>query len=66
MRLYRSMFVFLFFLSLPGRAWAYDEHEIHDRIVEIFKDVEAVFSWHMEDRKTLKEVSEEAGRAILS
>ncbi len=63
----KSIFT-LFVLSclLPGRAWAWDETPIHDRIVEIFKDFEAIFSWHMEDRKTLKEVSEEAGQAILS
>ena len=43
-----------------------NENNIHDYIVDIFKDIEAIFSWHVDDRKTLKEVGEDLGQGILA
>ena len=51
------------------QALSYDkenEKNLHDHIVDVFKDIEAIFSWHVEDRKTLKEDIEEAWQGILS
>ena len=61
----KTALLLLVLLCLPGRAFAWDEKPLHDRIVEVFKEIEAVFSWHMDDRKTLKEVTEETVQGIL-
>ncbi len=58
--------VFFLLLCLSGRAFAWEERPLHDSIVGFFKEIEAVFSWHLEDRKTLKEVAEETAQGILS
>ena len=58
--------ILLVFFCLPARAFAWDKQPIHDELVEMFKEVEAVFSWHVEDRKTLKEVGDETVQGILS
>jgi len=65
----KKSLIFLVLVILCGStvsAFAWDKQPLHDRLVEIFKDIEAVFSWHMDDRKTLKEVGEETARGILS
>ena len=59
-------FPLLLLCLLPSRAWAWEEHAVHDGIADVFKDIEAVFSWHVEDRKTLKEVAEETWQGILA
>ena len=56
-------------LTVVTPAQAYDsenEKNLHDGIVEIFKDIEAVFAWHVEDRKTLKEGLEDLFKGIQS
>ena len=62
--------IFLIALCLLSeRGFAYDkenEKNLHDHIVDVFKDIEAIFSWHVEDRKTLKEDIKEAWQGILS
>ena len=56
-------------LTIVAPVQAYDsgnKKNIHDVIVEIFKDIEAVFAWHVEDRKTLKEGLEDLFKGIPS
>ena len=56
-------------LTAVSVAHAYNEENagnLHDHIVEIFKDIEAVFSWHVEDRKSLKEDLEDTWHGITA
>ena len=59
-------FLLITMLCLPTRAWAWDKKPLNERLVEISKDIEAIFSWHVEDRKSLKEAAEETAQGILS
>ena len=62
----KTALVLLVLLCLPCRSFAWDDTALHERLVEIHKDIEAIFSWHVEDRKSLKEVGEETLQGILS
>ena len=65
----RRLFIALLIIGTlvsPRIARAYDETPVHDHIVDFFKEIEAIFSWHVDDRKTLKEVGEDLGQGILA
>ena len=55
----------MLFLNTSG-AFAYEEDSIHGFFEEAFKDVEAVFRAHVEDRKSLSEITQEAWQGLWS